>query len=65
MSPQTLNPLPSDTPYLPHSFTKLSNFYGVGSVRWKEAHEFVDIERHKAILLLSVLNKEDCFMLCE
>jgi len=32
---QTLNPFTSNTPYLPHSFTKLSNLYVVGSARWK------------------------------
>jgi hypothetical protein len=32
---QTLNPFKPNTPYLPHSFIKMSKFQNIGSSRWK------------------------------
>jgi hypothetical protein len=34
-----IEPLTPNTPYLPHSFTKLSNVCNVGSDTWREGHK--------------------------
>jgi hypothetical protein len=38
---QTLNPLMSNDPYLPHSFIKLSKFWGVGSIKWRATNNLL------------------------